>query len=162
MNHGIPLSWGCTGNTLSNQWSIDDEQTTFQRKQLSFKRIKPCRINQEREKNSVNKEYPWYFNFFLSECMRERYQCFLKHYSKGVLATWKIWLFHFKWWKSDSWNITRVISITKHQPSIRNWGGNGSIRIQRKIHNQILQNQGEWTKCIFPKLYWLLLLSVWV
>ncbi len=28
MNQGIPLSWGCTGNALSNQRSIDDEETT--------------------------------------------------------------------------------------------------------------------------------------
>ena len=28
MNQGIPLSWGCTGNALSNQLSIDDEETT--------------------------------------------------------------------------------------------------------------------------------------
>ena len=28
MNQGILLSWGCTGNALSNQWSIDNEETT--------------------------------------------------------------------------------------------------------------------------------------
>ncbi len=28
MNQGIPLSWGCTGNALSNQQCIDDDETT--------------------------------------------------------------------------------------------------------------------------------------
>ncbi len=28
MNQGMPLSWGCIGNALSNQRSIDDEETT--------------------------------------------------------------------------------------------------------------------------------------
>ncbi len=42
----------------------------------SFNRIKPCQINQEKEKNSVNQEYPWYF---LSECRR----CV-----NGVFSSW--------------------------------------------------------------------------
>ncbi len=29
MNQWIPLSWGCTGNALSSQWSIDDKETTL-------------------------------------------------------------------------------------------------------------------------------------
>ncbi len=29
INQGIPFSWGCTGNALSNQWSIDNEEITF-------------------------------------------------------------------------------------------------------------------------------------
>ena len=49
MNQGIPLSWGCTGNALSNQRSIDDEETT-QAYTASFNRIRPCQINQEKEK----------------------------------------------------------------------------------------------------------------
>ncbi len=63
MNQQIPLSWGCTGNALSNQQSVDDEETT-----CSFNGIKPCQINQEKEKNPVNQEYPWHFKIFLSEC----------------------------------------------------------------------------------------------
>ena len=31
---------------------------------VSFNRIKPCLINREKEKNSLNQEYPWYFKFF--------------------------------------------------------------------------------------------------
>ena len=57
MNQGMPLSWGCTGKCLVK--SATHRQ---------FNTIKPCQINQEMEKNSVNQEYPWYFNF-LSECM---------------------------------------------------------------------------------------------
>ena len=29
MNQGIPLSWVCTGNALSNQWNRDDKETTL-------------------------------------------------------------------------------------------------------------------------------------
>ncbi len=30
----------------------------------SFNRKKPCQINREKDKNSVNQEYPWYFKIF--------------------------------------------------------------------------------------------------
>ena len=37
---------------------------------VKFNRIKPCPFNQEKEKNSVNQENPWFFKIFLSECNR--------------------------------------------------------------------------------------------
>ena len=35
MNQGIPLSLGCTGNALSNQRSIDNEETTHPLKSMA-------------------------------------------------------------------------------------------------------------------------------
>ena len=50
MNQGIPLSWGCTGNALSNQRSIDDEETllhsTGQSLARSIRKRKKSHISQ--------------------------------------------------------------------------------------------------------------------
>ncbi len=46
MNQGIPLSQGCTGNTLSNQRSIDDEETTQQDKALPDQSGKGKKLSQ--------------------------------------------------------------------------------------------------------------------
>ncbi len=100
MNQGIPLSWGCRGNALSNQQSI-----------------KPCQINQEKEKNSVNQEYPWYFKIFLSECINSQHLPEMT-YSSGEVPSppqkkyMQNQAFTFSWWSILSVPFTSFWDFT--------------------------------------------------
>ena len=59
MNQGIQLSWGCTGNALSNQQSIDDIQ---QDKAL------PDQSGKVKKTQLIRNIHGIYISIFLSEC----------------------------------------------------------------------------------------------